>query len=444
VNRNERQRKDLTNIDELADSIRRLGLIHPIVITRDNVLVAGERRLAAIRHLRDPFVNCQYVDEVEPDHLKAIELEENIKRRDITWQDQVNALRAYHNLRASKEEVWSQEKTAEAIGLSNAHVTRMLQVADELALGNTRVADAPKLSTAHGIVKRKLERQDAQTLTKLKESIIGPRLGEAPAETILIEDFNVWSTKHVSPRFNFIHCDFPYGIDVNDFNQGAAPSFGSYTDSPETWKILMDSLKHTTINLTTPQAHLMFWFAMRKGDKRLYEATAIRLEAMGWDINPLPLIWVKSDGSGIIPDPERGPRQIYETCLFGSKGDRKIVSAVNNAYSAPIDHRFHMSTKPEPVLRHFFRMFVDENTVMLDPTCGSGSALRAADSLHAKFVLGLEINPEFAEQAREVLKTARALRRADHEIHKSGGPVPDVREPPNNHTEASSGATLAP
>lgn len=151
---------------------------------------------------------------------------------------------------------------------------------------------------------------------------------------------------------------------------------------------------------------------MRKGEKRLYEPTAYALERMGWSINPLPLVWVKSDGVGILPDPERGPRQIYETCFFGARGDRKIVGAVANAYSAPTVRDKHMSEKPEPMLRHFFRMFVDQNTVMLDPTCGSGSALRAAESLGASFVLGLEINEEFAGRAREALVRSRSLKRA--------------------------------
>jgi tRNA G10 N-methylase Trm11 len=45
-------------------------------------------------------------------------------------------------------------------------------------------------------------------------------------------------------------------------------------------------------------------------------------------------------------------------------------------------------------------MVVDENTRLLDPTCGSGSALRAADRMGAASVLGLEVNPEFASNAR--------------------------------------------
>jgi DNA modification methylase len=122
---------------------------------------------------------------------------------------------------------------------------------------------------------------------------------------------------------------------------------------------------------------------------------------------------VKSDGTGILPDPERGPRQIYETCLLASRGDRKIVRAVANAYSAPTVRDTHMSEKPEPMLRHFFGMLVDENTIMLDPTCGSGSSLRAAESLGARRVLGLEINPEFAGLARNALERSRKLRKAE-------------------------------
>ena len=46
--------------------------------------------------------------------------------------------------------------------------------------------------------------------------------------------------------------------------------------------------------------------------------------------------------------------------------------------------------KSQAMLEHFMRMVVDEGTRMLDPTCGSGSALRAADRLGAREVLGLE------------------------------------------------------
>jgi DNA modification methylase len=100
-----------------------------------------------------------------------------------------------------------------------------------------------------------------------------------------------------------------------------------------------------------------------------------------------------------------GPRRIYETCLFGRRGDRVTAASVENAYVGGIDRSAgHPSVKSEDMLRHFFRMFVDENSKVLDPTCGSGTALRAAKSLRATYVLGIEKDEDFAERATRSYK----------------------------------------
>ena len=62
-----------------------------------------------------------------------------------------------------------------------------------------------------------------------------------------------------------------------------------------------------------------------------------------------------------------------------------------------------MSEKPTLVLEHFFRMLVDETTVMLDPTCGSGNAVKVAEALGANWSTGLEIDPKYVEGAKENL-----------------------------------------
>jgi ParB family transcriptional regulator, chromosome partitioning protein len=414
VKRDGRQRRELTDIDTLADSIRRLGLIHPIVVTRALELVAGERRFTACSRLGWTQISVQFVDELDPGQLQAIELEENVKRQDIPWQDQVQAIKSYHALRAAQTPDWTHHNTGEALGLSPSHITLMINIANEVERGNQLVIDAPQLSVAKGLVRRVLERRDQEVLDKLHESFhTASAAPQAVAEDILTVDFIQWVEGTVVPRFNMIHCDFPYGIEADNFNQGGAAAHGGYIDTRDHWHRLMAALAVLTAKFTTPSCHLMFWFAMRKGPERLYEPTARALGQMGWNINPMPLIWSKSDGTGIVPDPERGPRQIYETCFLGSKGDRKIVRAKANAYHCPTDSKFHMSTKPEPMLRHFFEMLVDENTVILDPTCGSGSALRAAESLGAKYILGLESNPGYAEGARAELARARKLRQAE-------------------------------
>jgi ParB/RepB/Spo0J family partition protein len=82
VNRGERQRLQLKEepLEELADSIEALGLIHPIVVTRELVLVSGERRLEACRRLGWTRISAQYTDELDPKRLQLLEFEENIKR----------------------------------------------------------------------------------------------------------------------------------------------------------------------------------------------------------------------------------------------------------------------------------------------------------------------------------------------------------------------------
>src|SRR5271165_5870530 len=89
VNREVRQRREIPHekIIELADSIRRLGLINPIVITRGSILVAGECRLTAVRQLGWSHIPTQFVDELPPEELECIELEENVKRIDLSWTD---------------------------------------------------------------------------------------------------------------------------------------------------------------------------------------------------------------------------------------------------------------------------------------------------------------------------------------------------------------------
>jgi len=102
---------------------------------------------------------------------------------------------------------------------------------------------------------------------------------------------------------------------------------------------------------------------------------------------------------------------VVETCLYASREDRKIVRTVSGAYGSPTNKDLHPSTKPEPMLRHFFQMFVDENTSLLDPTAGSGSALRAAESLGAKRMLGLEVDQEYAKNANVAMRNFRNLRK---------------------------------
>lgn len=405
VDRGARQRKELKNVQELADSISRLGLIHPITVTRDLVLIAGERRLEACRSLGWTAISIQYEESGDPSEARAIELEENIKRVNIEWKEECEAVLEYHENRTTEVPGWEQKDTAAALGLHETTVRERLDVAKELRSGNKLVREAPMYSTARGIVARAKERAAVKSIEAIRETIGAPVVkDESFPGSIINADFTSWITTYSGPKFNFIHCDFPYGINADKFVQGAADTHGGYDDTPDTYWHLVNTLLNNLDRICADSCHFMFWFSLR-----FYGDTRKAFDDRGVYLDPFPLIWTKTDNVGIIPDPERGPRRIYETALFGSRGDRKIVKPVSNWIGAPTDRGFHMSVKPVGMLSHFFRMFVDSSTIMLDPTCGSGSAIRAAEAAGASYALGLERNEEFAEKAVEALKQSRKI-----------------------------------
>jgi hypothetical protein len=239
----------------------------------------------------------------------------------------------------------------------------------------------------------KVEESLAEIYSELDDKVI-----EKPEVPIITTDFCEWVQNYKGPKFNFIHCDFPYGIETNKRGMGSAIAVhdGGYEDSPETYWDLLKALcdKDNLNRICEDSVHIMFWFSMHY----YAETIAFFNEHSDFQINPFPLIWVKP-GSGLPGDYMREPRHIYETCLFGSRGGRVLTASGVNACSAPTDTSDHPTAKPYDMLRKFFPMFVDENTKMLDPTCGSGTSLRAAKSLGAEYVLGVEKDPKFAEPA---------------------------------------------
>jgi ParB/RepB/Spo0J family partition protein len=390
VDREKRQRRELRGIDELAASIAANGLIHPPVIKRDGELIAGERRWTAIGTLGWDTISVQFIDDLSEEELHMVELEENIRRQDITWQEQCAAIAKYHEAKVAQDSKWTAAETAKALNITASEVANKREVAKAIDTGLKLVKDAPLYSTALNIVKRDRERRKSSAVEELKK---GPKA----LVPLLHTDFAQWLETFDEEPFNFIHCDFPYGVEMQDSDQGSGKSFGTYSDTKEDYWRCINLLAVAMQTAVAPSAHLMFWFSMD-----YYHETKEALEEMGWKINPFPLIWYKSDNIGILPDAQRGPRRIYETCFFGSRGDRLIVRSVSNVAAFPGRHKeVHMNEKPVEMLKHFASMFVDEYSSILDPTAGSGNVLKAANALGARRVLGLERNEQIFNLAKD-------------------------------------------
>jgi 16S rRNA G966 N2-methylase RsmD len=442
----QRRKIDTTDIDS---SIAARGVYSPIVVRPAQpsdgtnlpwVLVAGERRLTSSLKHGLPDIPARLGDELAHEDWKIIELEENAKRADLEWQDFTRAVVEIHEIFVARDETWGANQTAEHIGIDRTVVYKLLRIAPEL--GNSKIAGAEGYNPAYNMLLRHDQRVGADIINSIVEStttafiakpqaatlangtpVVTPVLsdGSAPPlpppsfsapkvkDSILLLDFLEWAPQYTGPRFNFVHMDPPYGINVFGGNLSGRKSHDTYSDDEDVYWAILKCFCENIDRIMTPSSHLMLWFSMEH-----YSATLefFRKHAPGLAFSKFPLIWHKSDNVGILPDPKRGPRRIYETALIASREDHLIVKAVSNVYAAPTDKAFHPSTKPEPMLKHFFQMFVDQTTRILDPTCGSGSALRAAEALGATEVLGLERDPNHYAAAQTALKSFRALRRA--------------------------------
>ena len=132
----DRQRLDLGDIADLAESIQRYGLIQPIVINQDKRLIAGGRRLAAHIKLGRDTIPVVYRETLSTDELHELELEENIKRKEMTWQERCLNINKIHELKSQRSAIegskWGFRQTGEMLNLAHSRVHYNNEIAIKL------------------------------------------------------------------------------------------------------------------------------------------------------------------------------------------------------------------------------------------------------------------------------------------------------------------------
>jgi len=81
-----RFRKEMGNVHELAQSIEKVGLMHPIVVDKDNQLISGLRRVKAYKMLKRNEIPATVLD---LENILEGEYEENVTRKDFSPSEMV-------------------------------------------------------------------------------------------------------------------------------------------------------------------------------------------------------------------------------------------------------------------------------------------------------------------------------------------------------------------
>jgi ParB family chromosome partitioning protein len=86
-----RVRRNLGDIVPLMESMKKFGLMTPIIINKDNELIAGRRRLEAAKQLGWKTISATVVDKDDPLEKIEMEVEENVQRRNFTTDELADA-----------------------------------------------------------------------------------------------------------------------------------------------------------------------------------------------------------------------------------------------------------------------------------------------------------------------------------------------------------------
>lgn len=122
-------------LDELADSIRQLGVIQPVTVRRSNngkyIIISGERRWRAAQRA-DLKTLPAYIREVDDENLHAMALVENIQRQDL------NAIEIALGMQRLIDECHlTQDALSEKVGKKRSSISnylRLLKLPDEVQL----------------------------------------------------------------------------------------------------------------------------------------------------------------------------------------------------------------------------------------------------------------------------------------------------------------------
>jgi len=173
-----RKNFDETALRELSESIKRHGLIQPIIVIEKDggyMLIAGERRFRATKMLGESKIKAIVAD-IESQSLREIALIENIQREDLNPIELANSYKELID-----EYKITQDGLANIIHKSRVQITNTMRLLSLSATTQEYIKEG-KLTQGHAKVIVGLEPNDEKTAV---DTIIGQRLSVRETENLV-------------------------------------------------------------------------------------------------------------------------------------------------------------------------------------------------------------------------------------------------------------------
>ena len=386
----------------LAESIRTKGLFHAVVTRGDGILVAGERRIRAIRSLSADGKTFKYngadvplgqvpttdIGDLTSLAAREAEYEENVVRMDLTLAEKAIAVKELHDLRVAQrgdgvgkrgpQENRGQtlKATAEETGTDPAETRMLLTIAQHIDDPDVAKAVRISMKEARKVIQKKHEKWLQEELAERYD--VSAKFGN-----FLNDSFTTFARPDF---FDCIVVDPPYGIGSNEFGSQSAIGH-DYEDSTESFKHTLLELAEAITYAAGVESHLYLFC-----DPRRFADISKLFTRHAWRVWPKPFIWVK--GNGMLPEPDFGPRYTYECILFASKGRKRITATYPDVITCPAvagSKLIHAAQKPVEVYVNLLKRSCTPGDKVWDPMAGSGTIFHAAKEL-SLLATGHEVN----------------------------------------------------
>ena len=458
----ERHRKAYNNIEDLADSIKEVGLIQPVVLAKvfdptgtayKFVLVAGGRRMAALNLLESESTKndglplllylhhgatCDpsrpgfiFADELSLEARQEAELVENIERQDYTWQERVMNICAVHELKWRRNAVegmaWGYRQSGALFNMSVAHMTRTLQVAEEIKKSPSGpIAQAATFTDAYRLIlqgqedaaKAELARRTMPTSAKPKSNIIE---GLPPAEIVwateetpdapvqiplsdMLVNANCLNVMDGLPDGYVDHCitDTPYAIDMEMLDQqnphGGMNDISRIEDTHDV-KENMDLLAQMmprVFRVLKPSGFFVTWCDIMQW-QYLYDLGT----KAGFKVQRWPVTWVKMHQCmnqcaqyNFTKNTEIAIVMRKPGATLVKPAPNCVVMAANSIAAKKLGHPF---VKPFEIWEYLLRHIALPGQTILEPCAGVGSGVLSFLQLGYK-VVACEIDKKHFDQ----------------------------------------------
>lgn len=410
----ERFRQEYGDLESLKRSIQNHGLIHPLVVclADDSIeepykLVAGGRRISALAELGILEFSVRVYDrELSDLELRSIELEENIQRKDMSWQEQVKLQQEIHNLQIAihgekistspNAKGFSITDTAKLLKKDKSTVARDLQLAQAVEqFPEIQWGECKNKNEALKLKKKLEEKVLRGELARRAEKSLGSGniLQKKLADAYILKSFFDGVKQIPDGSIDLVEVDPPYAIDLQ--NQKKDYNYEGYNEvDPQHYERFMTQTLDECYRVMSPNSWLICWF----GPDPWFEPIFQWLISSGFASTRLTGIWRK--GSGQTNNPSKRLAHSREDFFYAWKGSPVLARPghTDEFDFKPISptKKIHPTERPLDMISSVLTTFATEGARVLVPFAGSGNTLIAA-AQNKMVPIGYDISQNFRE-----------------------------------------------